>query len=56
MTGRSTSACLPLGTSSTISVCRGASMAQGPDPKSSSSHTNNKFAELQTPPQLFPGP
>lgn len=29
-TGRSPSKCLPLGTSSTISVCRGMSMAQRP--------------------------
>lgn len=32
VTGRSPSECLPLGTSSTISVCRGASMVQGPPP------------------------
>lgn len=32
VTGWSPSECLPLGTSSTISVCRGASMAQGPPP------------------------
>ena len=33
VTGRRPSKCLPLGTNSTISVCRGASMALGPPPQ-----------------------